>query len=233
MSKMNILKSVVIVSLLFGSITSNASVLIDGIYYKIFSGGVNAYPHAEVTCKEGSGSYVKNDYTGDVTIPSEVEYNGKIYVVTVICPDAFRNSNGLTNVSIPNTVKEIGEYAFYNCRELNSLTIPYAVESIGSSAFYYCENLSDVTCLAITPPAISYSTLYPAYYMATLHVPQKSFETYKATANWNNFLTVVGDASNSSGSSNTTNNSKCDTNGDGEINIADVNTVINAILGGN
>lgn len=163
-----------------------------------------------------------NGCTGltSITIPNSV---------TVIYEGAFSGCNGLTSINIGDSVIRIGNKAFFNCRNLNSIILPYTLENIGNSAFSNCENLTDVTCLAITPPTCPDGAFYPAYYMATLHVPERSVEAYKATMSWSNFLTIVGDAS-GGGSSTPTN--RCDVNGDGEVNIADVNIVINAILVG-
>lgn len=54
-----------------------------------------------------------------------------------------RASNGskIISVSIPKTVKTIGEKAFWNCSELLSLSIPEGVTSIGNSAFINCSKV--------------------------------------------------------------------------------------------
>ena len=51
---------------------------------------------------------------------------------------AFSVCNGLTSVTIPNSVTNVGEYAFYDCSSLTSLTIPNSVTSIGEAAFWNC-----------------------------------------------------------------------------------------------
>ena len=50
-----------------------------------------------------------------------------------------------TNVNLPNSVIQIGDYAFYECTNLSSITIPDSVAIIGQYAFYGCTNLSNVT----------------------------------------------------------------------------------------
>ena len=52
---------------------------------------------------------------------------------------------GLTNVTIPADVTEIGGYAFYGCTGLTSVTIPEGVTEIGGSAFSGCTGLKSVT----------------------------------------------------------------------------------------
>ncbi len=69
-------------------------------------------------------------------------YNGK--AVTAIGEDAFRESNVLTSVVIPDTVKTIGEEAFYNCSLLISVVIGDGVEQICEGAFFYCRALCSV-----------------------------------------------------------------------------------------
>ena len=50
----------------------------------------------------------------------------------------------VTDLIIPDTVKEIKKYAFYNCRSLTSVTIGNGVTSIGNSAFSPCRNLTSI-----------------------------------------------------------------------------------------
>ena len=107
-----------------------------GICYNITS---NNMPYTvEVTTNIYGGS---NNYTGNITIPSSVIYNGITYVVTAIGEQAFGGCTGLTQISIPNTVRTIGRQAFFGA-QITTITIPNSVVSIGREAFDYCCCLS-------------------------------------------------------------------------------------------
>ena len=96
---------------------------------------------------DGKSVYVAygGDYTGPVTIPERVTYDGATYSVTTIGDYAFSDCTGLTSVTIPSSVNSIGEEAFRGCTGLTSVTIPTSVTEIGYSAFYGCTGLTSVT----------------------------------------------------------------------------------------
>ena len=66
------------------------------------------------------------------------------YTVTAIGNSAFFNRYYLSNVTIPQSVKSIGDEAFYGCTAMKSLTIKDAATSIGDSAFRNCTWLTTV-----------------------------------------------------------------------------------------
>ncbi len=85
-----------------------------------------------------------NFYSGEVTIPSSVAYQGRAYTVNEIGDLAFGNCQSLTSVTIPNTVVSIGVGAFTNSG-LISITIPNSVESIGDGLFVHCPDMVSAT----------------------------------------------------------------------------------------
>ena len=56
---------------------------------------------------------------------------------------AFKDSERVEEVIIPDTVTEIGEEAFKNC-SLRSIQIPDSVTKIGKDAFFLCTNLTHI-----------------------------------------------------------------------------------------
>ena len=113
------------------------------LYYDIFAGGTNK---VRLTYYKLDGSDTANNHvSGDVVIPSSVEYNGTTYRVTSIGDGAFYACSGLTSVTIPNSVTSIGDGAFYACSGLTSVSIPNSVTSIGEEAFSGCSGLTSIT----------------------------------------------------------------------------------------
>ena len=65
--------------------------------------------------------------------------------VTEIGFGAFDGCKGLTSLTIPSSVTKIGRYAFDGCSGLTSLTIPSSVTSIDWGAFRGCSGLTSLT----------------------------------------------------------------------------------------
>ena len=86
---------------------------------------------------------------------------------------AFHNCSGLTSVTIPNSVTSIGRSAFFNCSGLTSVTIPNSVTSIGNGAYFGCNGLSNVHISDISSWCnISFGngTANPLYYASHLYL---------------------------------------------------------------
>ncbi len=77
-------------------------------------------------------------YNGSQTNLTIPNYITKIYNF------AFYNCDLLTSIEISNSVTSIGNSAFYDCNSLTSVTIGDSVTSIGSNAFYNCNSLTSI-----------------------------------------------------------------------------------------
>ena len=124
------------------------------VYYKITN---SANRTVEVT-KKSSGYY-----TGTVTIPASVSYNGVTYSVTAIGDSAFYYCTGLTKVTLPNTIKSIGYQSFRSCTALTGITLPNGLTSIAQFAFAY----SGIKGISLPNTVTSVST-YALYYCQSL-----------------------------------------------------------------
>ncbi len=61
----------------------------------------------------------ENKYSGDITIPSTILVNNQQYEVVGITDSAFYECSTLSSITIPNSIKYIGQYAFYGCDMLS------------------------------------------------------------------------------------------------------------------
>ncbi len=85
---------------------------------------------------DGASLYVNNQQVKDLEISLGVKE---------IKPFAFIECTGLTSVSIPSSVKSVGERAFDYCEELTSVILSHGVEVIEVGAFSACHSLASVS----------------------------------------------------------------------------------------
>ena len=138
--------------------SAQTKVVIDGIWYNLDEDT----KQAEVTY-EGRG-----EYSGSITIPAMVTYEGVSYSVTSIGEDAFGECFSLTTVTIPEGVTSIAEYAFYSS-SLTGIIIPEGVTSIGEEAFAFCEDLTAINIPA-SAASIGSGLLHRCINLATITV---------------------------------------------------------------
>ena len=104
--------------------------------------------------------------TNMVTVPETI---GR-YRVSAIGDYAFANRSKITNISLPDSLCEIGMGAFYECNSLSGIHIPQNVTSIGSYAFYGCAQLTDIT-IPETVTAIGAGALDGCVGLLTVNIP--------------------------------------------------------------
>ena len=127
-------KHLLLILLMMLPLAVSAAIEIDGIFYNL---------NAENQTAEVTFCYQKQ-YSGDITIPASITYQGVEYSVTNIGGSAFHNCMDVTSVTIPNSVKSIGESAFWGCSFMTTVTIGTGLESIGYNAFDECGHLTKV-----------------------------------------------------------------------------------------
>ena len=106
---------------------------IDSLYYQLDSTSNTAM----VVQHDSYSNY------SSLIIPSSVTYNNVQYAVTCI-NKAFYRCIKLEDVTIPNTVRWIGNFAFYNSG-ITHVELPDTLDYLGSAAFEYAFLLKDIT----------------------------------------------------------------------------------------
>jgi len=64
--------------------------------------------------------------------------------LTAIDDNAFAGCDGLTSITLPNTVTSLGTYAFSGCDGLISFVIPSSVTTLNDAVFNYCVGLTSI-----------------------------------------------------------------------------------------
>lgn len=123
--------SLILMLTISASMLSAYDFYIGGIYY--------AYGASDV-----SVTYGDQKYSGSIVIPASITVNGKNLPVVGISHNAFQDCEDLLSVSIPYSVKTIGQHSFENCSKLSSINLPTGLNSIGRWAFKNCHNLTSL-----------------------------------------------------------------------------------------
>ncbi len=99
------------------------------------SEGLAYSPNGDGTCAvTGLGSCTDTE----LMIP-EMSPDG--YTVTEIAAEAFMDCTGITSITLPITVKIIGDNAFAGCSSLNRIDLQDGITSIGMGAFGSCVSI--------------------------------------------------------------------------------------------
>ncbi|MBQ2490756.1 MAG: leucine-rich repeat protein, partial [Muribaculaceae bacterium] len=142
---------------------------------------------------------------------------------------AFSDCTGLKQVELNEGLTTIGVSAFAKCVGIEEIVFPSTVTTIEGNAFARCSSLKRIY-LKSPRPAVITSGEYDTFEgvdkeNCILYVPKGSLQTYWAASGWNEF-THIEEYEPESGQP-----LKGDVNGDGKVNVSDISTLINIILG--
>lgn len=130
--------------------------VVDGVKYQLYTDGNNEF---------ASAVSIADEDLFEVTIPSQIEYEGKTYLVKevdrlskcnvekIVLSEgierledyAFSNGEYLTEVYLPDSIKDIPYGAFAGCGQLSKLRFSDQLKSIDSYAFEDCSALKSIS----------------------------------------------------------------------------------------
>ena len=142
----------------------------------------------------------------------------------VSVPQAREN----TVLIVPDGVTTLARQAARNV-ELTEIYLPSSMQELEASALSTITATTKVTCLAKNPPAVDNASPFfssEVFTNATLYVPINSVEAYHAAEGWKEFQNIVGVETGDDPQP----GKLGDLNGDGVVDVADVNICINIIL---
>ena len=179
--------------------------------------GTNSVALIAISSKDG----------GKVEIPDQVKHGGKTYTVTEIGSgeekEAIEGVDGVVR-HFDYSLFEMYGPTYYN-KGVTEVIIPSTVKGIGNSAFYWQNlqnKLTSVTSMVEEPFEIGIFCFYWGL-TATLYVPAGTKALYMQTAGWEIFERIEELGTVKPG----------DANGDGNVNLNDVETVADFITTGN
>ena len=200
-------------------VTIPSTVTINGKSYKVTGIGNSAFYDcwkiSSVTLPDGLVSIgnlsFRNIGIKEIAFPNTLKSIGD---------EAFRHCWLITEIKLPDKLESIGELAFSYISNLRKVVLPSTIQSIGGWAFFKNQNLTLVESHITEPFDISESVFAGS---STLYVPVGTKSKYETAKGWNRFTnieemeptTLPGDA-----------------DGSGDVNAADIDTVVQFIMTG-
>lgn len=97
---------------------------VNGLYY-------NVVDLVNRTCEVTFDTPYYSSYNQEkIVIPESVQYQGRTFQVVGISHDAFNGSKLVKKLTVPKSIKAIGENAFWNCSGLSELNIDNQIQKV-------------------------------------------------------------------------------------------------------
>lgn len=180
-------------------------------------------PSYKIGASDFKGCYHLEKFSVDKNNDSYADIDGVLFNKACTKLIAFPGGKG-GNYMIPNGVKEIASFGMAYLPHLKEITIPESVTAIGCGGLTFCDSLKRIIVNNPVPVAF---TVNSAMFLdidkanCILYVPMGSAEAYLEAFGWKDFVNIM--EFNPS--------EPADVNVDSLVNVSDVTTLINMILG--
>lgn len=106
--------------------------------------------------------------------------------VTALGTMAFGHCTSLTNIELPEGLKNLDAYEFQDCTGLTYIKIPATVTYFDPKTFEGCTNLKTVRFSSIEPPLFASASNFPES-VTRIEVPSESLSAYQEKAENTNY----------------------------------------------
>ena len=110
--------------------------------------GAGAFDGCEALADENGFVTLGGVCCGNITRDSDLRVPEG---VCAIAPGAFREKQSLIFLTLPGSVKRVGEAAFVCCRALREIVLPGCVTELGKAPFEGCDSLISIVAPGIPP----------------------------------------------------------------------------------
>lgn len=119
--------------------------------------------------------------------------SGQLAIPEVVTPDRAkeRGADPEDDDTTVYTVTSINYFAFMGCDRITRLTIPATVRQVGESAFAGCKRLEYIVVAAPEPPRMDESAFDKVDLEIPLRVPAGTYELYKEAVGWRLFTEIL------------------------------------------
>ena len=154
--------------------------------------GLRYYLDTTNNLAEFIGFSEEDAYSGALKIPATIRYEGTPYaVVKMIQTERYVLQRKITSVTLPKSLRQIGDNGLARLLNVRSIEIPENVTSMGSDVFYYSDNLVNIKMKAVVPPSVSGSMGGSS--RKKISVPTESFHVYRIADTWKDNILIGGD----------------------------------------
>lgn len=155
-----------------------------------------------------------------LVIPDSIIVGEKVYFVVSATGYGAYPQRNTTHITLPKTMRYLGDYTFYAYSGVKEVVIPENVEKLGRNVFYQWDN-QNIRFTRLTPPVMGTLTDSPNSNHIKVTVPAKSFHEYATTVGIEGQC-IISDDWQDPKSFTTVNTGKCGNGELGYIVVADI-----------